>query len=308
MRPLLERLGAGEILVSDGATGTMLMEKGLEPGACPERMTLEAPDLLADVARAYLEAGAGFLHTNTFGASPLKLADYGLEARTEEINRRAVALVREVAGAAGEGRAYVAASVGPSGRLLEPYGDTPEEAVYESFERQMQALAGEGVDVVTVETMTDLREAVLAVRAAKHVMPQTPVICTMTFDDTPRGFFTVMGVDVARAAAGLEEAGADIVGSNCGNGIEKMVGIARDFLSATPLPILIHSNAGQPELREGRITYPETPELFAEMTSALIDAGASIVGGCCGTTPTHIGAMREVVDQRNADAAASASR
>jgi 5-methyltetrahydrofolate--homocysteine methyltransferase len=294
MRPLLDRLADGEILVSDGAMGTMLFERGLDPGDSPERMMLTAPDVLSDVAIAYMDAGAELVHANTFGASPLKLADYELQSKTEELNRTAVSIVRDAVG----DRAYVAASVGPCGKILEPYGDVAEEAVYESFERQMEALASEGVDCVTVETMTDLREAVLAVRAARHVMPDTPVLCTMTFDETPKGLFTIMGVDVPTAVAGLQDAGADVVGSNCGYGIEHMVNVAAAFRQATPLPILIQANAGTPELKDRALIFPESPGFFAEQTERLLDAGASIVGGCCGTTPDYIRAMREVVDRR----------
>ena len=289
MKPLLDRLQAGEILVGDGAIGSMLIAHGLQPGKCPDLITLEEPDALAAIGRQYMEAGAELLTTNTFGASPLKLADYGLEDKTEEISRKAVAILRGVA----EDRAYVTASCGPSGRILEPYGDTSEEEVYSSFERQMGALTE--ADVICVETMSDLREATLAVRAAKAVLPDTPVMATMTFDETPRGFFTIMGTSVADAAAGLLDAGADVVGSNCGNGLEKMIKIAGDFRTATSSPILIQSNAGQPILDKGVVLYPEGPEFFADHTPDMIAAGASIIGGCCGTTPDHILAVRNVV-------------
>lgn len=292
MTPLLERLHSGETLVGDGAIGSMLIAHGLEPGQCPDAMTLAVPEVLADIARQYTEAGAELLTTNSFGASPLKLADYGLEDSTEEINRQAVAVVREAAG----GRAYVSASCGPSGKILEPYGDTSEDELYASFERQMSALAG--ADVICVETMSDLREATLAVRAAKAVSPGTPVLATMTFDETPRGFFTIMGNSVADVAAGLADSGADVIGSNCGNGLEKMVAIAREFQSASSMPVLIQSNAGQPVVENGVVSYPETPEFFAQKVPELLAAGTSIIGGCCGTTPAHIRALREAVDAR----------
>jgi 5-methyltetrahydrofolate--homocysteine methyltransferase len=223
MRPLLERLAAGELLVGDGALGTMLLERGLQPGRPPESLTLERPEVLEEVARLYLDAGADLLETNTFGGSPLKLALHGLEAETERANGEAVRIVRRVA----QGRAYVAASLGPSGRLPEPYGDTPAAELLKSFRRQVAALAAAGADCFCVETMTDLTEATLAVRAAKDVAPAIPVLATMTFDPTPRGYFTIMGVTVPAAAAGLERAGADAVGSNCGNGVEHMIAIAR---------------------------------------------------------------------------------
>jgi 5-methyltetrahydrofolate--homocysteine methyltransferase len=212
-----------------------------------------------------------------------------LEEKTEEICTKAVAILRGVA----EDRAYVTASCGPSGRMLEPYGDTSEEEVYASFERQMGALAE--ADVICVETMSDLREATLAARTAKAVLPDTPVMATMTFDETPRGFFTIMGTNVAVAARGLLDAGADVVGSNCGNGLEKMIAIAAAFRAVTSCPILIQSNAGQPIIDKGVVRYPEGPEFFADRTPDMLAAGASIIGGCCGTTPDHIRAVREVV-------------
>ncbi|HUU45301.1 MAG TPA: homocysteine S-methyltransferase family protein, partial [Acidobacteriota bacterium] len=281
-----ERLQSREVLVADGAMGTMLFERGLTPGECPERVNLERPEILEEIAHLYLDAGSDIVLTNTFGGSPLKLAQYGLDDRTEDINAAAVRAVRKAVG----DRAYVAASCGPCGRLLMPYGDVEPEEVAAGFERQVRALVAAGIDMLCVETMTDLAEAKLAVRAAKSVAPSLPVTATMTFDPTPRGFFTIMGNSIAQAAEGLAEAGADIIGSNCGNGIEKMVEIAAEFRKCTSLPLIIQSNAGLPEMRDGRPTYPETPEFFARGCRRLLDIGVSIVGGCCGTTPEHIAA------------------
>ena len=294
MRPLLARLVAGERLVCDGAMGTMLFQRGLEPGRPPESITLSRPAVLEGIARLYLDAGSDILQTNTFGGSPLRLALHGLDDETEAINREAVRAVRRVAG----DRAYVAASCGPSGRLLEPYGDVSAAAVYDSFRRQMEALIGAAPDCVIVETMTDLAEATLAVRAAKHVSPAFPVLATMTFDPTPRGYFTIMGVSIAAAAAGLAEAGADAVGSNCGNGIEQLVAIAREFRRHTALPLVIQANAGLPRTVDGRLVYDETPAFFAEQARELAAMGVSVIGGCCGTTPDHIAAVRAMVDGR----------
>jgi 5-methyltetrahydrofolate--homocysteine methyltransferase len=292
MRSLRERLAAGPVLVGDGAMGTMLFERGLPPGEPPESVTLTRPAVLEEIALLYRDAGADLLETNTFGGSPLALELHGLDAQWEAVNREAVRAVRRVA----DGRAYVVASVGPSGRLLEPYGDTPAEVVAESFRRQAEALAAAGVDAFCVETMTDLAEARLAVRAAKAAAPDVPVLATMTFDPTPRGYFTVMGVSVAQAAAGLAESGADAVGSNCGNGIEHMVAIARAFRAATALPLVIQANAGLPRSVGGRTVYDETPAFLAERARELVAIGVSVIGGCCGTTPEHIRALRAMVD------------
>jgi 5-methyltetrahydrofolate--homocysteine methyltransferase len=292
MEPLLDRLARGEVLVADGAMGTMLFERGLRPGQCPEAINLERPELLEEIAALYLDAGAEIIQTNTFGASPAKLAMYELEDKTGPINSRAVQAVRRAVG----DRALVSGSCGPSGRLLKPYGDADPDDILTGFSRQARALIDAGVDLICVETMTDLTEATLAVRAAKDVSPDIPVMATMTFDPTPRGFYTIMGVSIEQAAAGLVDAGADVVGSNCGNGIENMVLIARQLRACTDHPLLIQSNAGLPKTRDDRLVYEDTPEFMAAKVKDLLAAGVSVIGGCCGTAPEHIRAIRVAVD------------
>ena len=293
MTTFVDRLNSGPILLADGAMGTMLIQSGLEPGHPPESVTLSNPGALEEVARVYLNAGADVIQTNTFGASPARLSTYGLDDKTEELNEAAVRAVRNVVA----DRAYVAGSCGPSGKLLQPYGDVAPEQLYEGFRRQTDSLIAAGVDCVFVETMIDLHEARLAVQAVKDSSSHTPVVVTMTFDPTPRGFYTIMGVDVETAAVQLAEAGADGVGSNCGNGIENMVAIARDFKAACDLPLIIQSNAGMPQTVGGEVVYGETPEFMAEEAKGLVSSGVSVIGGCCGTTPEHIAALRAVVDQ-----------
>ena len=292
MKEPLERLRNGEVLVGDGAMGTMLLDRGLKPGEPPECFNLSRRETIEEIASLYLDSGADLIETNTFGASPLKLSFYSLEDKTEEINRNGVLSVRRIVG----DRAYVSGSCGPSGRLLKPYGDTEPEQVYESFHRQLRILIDAEVDVICIETMTDLTEATLAVKAARSISSATPVIATMTFDPVQNGFYTVMGVGIQDAARGLEEAGADIIGSNCGNGMENMIRIGREFLDSSSLPIIIQSNAGMPELHGGRASYPETPEFMAEKARQLVSWGVAVIGGCCGTTPEHIRALREMVD------------
>ena len=291
MKKLLERLRNGEILVADGAMGTMLFERGLKSGDCPEGLNLSRLDILEDIARLYLDAGADIIQTNTFGGSPLKLASYSLEDKAALINRNAVSAVRKAV----EGRAYVSASCGPCGKILKPYGDTDPLIIYESFEIQMQAFAESGCDVICIETMMDLGEMRLALKAAKMKAPGIPVMATMTYDATPKGFFTIMGDTIEKAAKTLEEAGADVVGSNCGNGIENMIRIAREYRKHTTLPLIIQSNAGLPLIENGELIYPETPEFMAEKAKELVDAGVSIIGGCCGTTPEHIRAIKSSI-------------
>ena len=292
MRSLAARLAAGDLLVGDGAMGTLLFERGLPPGEPPETMALEHPEVLEAIARLYVDAGADLVETDTFGGSPLKLALHGLEDRMEQVNTAAVRAARRGAGTG----AYVVASCGPSGRVLEPYGDVGEEVVAESFRRQAEVLVAAGVDGIVVETMTDLREAVLAVRAAKSVAPALPVVATLTFDPMPQGYHTVFGNGVADAAAGLAAAGADAVGSNCGLGVAHLVAIARAFRAASALPLVIQPNAGLPRIVGGRTVYEESPEVLAAGARELVDLGVAIVGGCCGTTPAHIRALRAVAD------------
>ncbi len=291
MKKLLERLHNGEILIADGAMGTMLFERGLKSGECPEGLNLSRLDILEDIAGLYLDAGADIIQTNTFGGSPLKLASYSLEDKAVLINRNAVNAVTKVVA----GKAYVSASCGPCGKILKPYGDTDPEVICDSFEIQMQAFAESGCDVICIETMMDLREALLAVRAAKSKAPGIPVMAAMTYDPTPKGFFTIMGDTIEKTSHELEEAGADVVGSNCGNGIENMIRIAREYRKHTSLPLIIQSNAGLPLIENGELVYPETPEFMALKAKELVDAGVSIIGGCCGTTPEHIRAIKKAL-------------
>jgi len=292
MKPLLARIKTKEILVADGAMGSFLFQRGLKAGESPESMNLNSPEVLVEIADLYFKAGAELVQTNSFGGSPLKLAQYGLGDQTEEINRIAAQCVRQVVGE----NAYVSGSCGPTGKMLKPLGEVEVDEMRKGFERQIKGLLEGGVDIICVETMTDLTEATLAVKAAKTVAPDLPVMATMTFDLIPRGFFTIMGVSIEHAAKGLADAGADVVGSNCGNGLEKMIQIAQGFRKATNLPILIQSNAGKPEMKEGKLVYPEDPAFFGEKVKDLIQAGVSIIGGCCGTTPEHIRAIRQAVD------------
>jgi 5-methyltetrahydrofolate--homocysteine methyltransferase len=284
MYRFLTQLAERRVLVADGAMGSLLFAMGLKPGDCPEALNLSIPEMLQRVASLYLDAGADILQTNTFGGSSLKLAEYGLDNQTETINRAAVEAVRAVCGQ----RAFVSGSCGPSGRMLQPYGDTEPDVVFESFRRQATALIDAGVDVICVETMTDIHEATLAVRAVRDCSANVPVMATMTFNSTPRGFYTIMGVTIEKACVELKNAGANVIGSNCGNGLKNMILIAQEFRRFSSLPLIIQSNAGLPRTVDGTIIYDETPEFFEKNVGELIDASVSIIGGCCGTTPEHV--------------------
>jgi 5-methyltetrahydrofolate--homocysteine methyltransferase len=292
MKLILERLKSGEVLVSDGAMGTMLFQRGLKPGECPELFNLIHPEIPEEIASLYFQAGADIMQTNTFGGSSLKLSNYQLESKTKEINRKAV----EAAKKAVDSKAYISGSCGPSGEMLKPYGNVEKETIYNSFLEQISALIESGVDLICIETMTDLQEAILAVKAAKTVSPLIPVMATMTFDKIPKGFYTIMGISIEKAVEGLTGSGADIIGSNCGHGIDNMIEIAKQIKKISDRPIMIQSNAGLPENKGNELVYPESSSYFAEKTIELIEAGVSIIGGCCGTTPEHIKAIRKVVN------------
>jgi 5-methyltetrahydrofolate--homocysteine methyltransferase len=289
---LNERLAQGQVLLSDGAMGTLLLQRGLKPGQAPEILNLESPELLVEIAAAYTEAGSDLVHTNSFGGSPLKLAAHGLDQQAEAINRAAA----EAAVKGARGRAIVSGSIGPCGQLLQPYGEADPEQVKAGFLLQARALLAGGAEALTIETMSDVAEAVLAVQAARQAGPDVPILATMTFDPTPRGWFTIMGQDITTVAAALIEAGADVVGANCGQGPAGLLEIARVFTGACDLPLMIQANAGLPELRDGQVVYPATPADMAAYLPALVDAGVRIVGGCCGTTTEHIAAMRRALD------------
>ena len=292
MTNFFEKLAKEKVLVSDGAIGSLLFEKGLNPGDCPERFNLERPEILAEIAQAYFHAGADIIQTNTFGASPLKLSDYNLDDKTEEINQKAVEIVQHVV----DSNALVSGSVGPTGKMLLPYGNIEPAAMNENYKRQIGTLIESGIDLLCIETMTDLNEIVIAIQSAREISQDIPIVATMTFDVIRQGCVTIMGNRVAEVCTKLEEVSANVIGSNCGNGTKNMITIAKEFLANTKLPIIIQSNAGIPTIIDAQVVYQETPEEFANFTKILLELGVSIIGGCCGTTPDHIKAIRQSVD------------
>ncbi len=288
-KPYLERLKEG-ILLADGAMGTMLQSKGLPVGQCPDGWNLTNPEKVREVHEGYAEAGAESLITNTFGGTRTKLGQCGYPEKMWDINYEGARIAREVAGE----DIYVVASIGPTGKFLEPLGDLSEDTAYTDFADQAKALEAGGADVVQIETMTDLGEICVAIRAVKE-NTHLPVIASMTFDKGRQGYRTVMGVDIPTAVKTLIETGADVVGSNCGNGIDELIEIAAEMRQHTDYPILAKPNAGIPVLEKGEVIYTQGPDYFAERVSKLVEAGATIVGGCCGTTPAHIRAMAKAL-------------
>jgi 5-methyltetrahydrofolate--homocysteine methyltransferase len=288
MKTLLQCVAGGEILISDGAMGTLLHAQGLSAGECPESWCLSHADVVAGIAEAYVAAGADVVETNSFGGNAFKLKAYGLGDKVGIFNRAAASLAKMAVHENG----YVAASAGPTGQIVEEEGGEVTAAqMYEAFKEQVIALAEGGADAICVETMWSAREAEQAVRAVKE-NTDLPAICTFTFDAGVKGFRTTMGVTPERAARVALGAGADVVGANCGNGIAQMIEITRQMRAAAPqTPILIQANAGVPVLEDGVTVFKETPEYMASRVEELIAAGANIIGGCCGTTPQHISAL-----------------
>lgn len=284
MHPFFEDLLADGVVLTDGAWGTQLQAKGLASGAPPDEWNLSRPDLVREVAASYVKAGSRVILTNSFGANRISLSRHGLAERAGEINRAAVALSREAA----NGSARVFAAMGPSGKLLMT-GEVTEQELYDAFTEQAQALAEARADALVVETMTYLEEARIAVESAHAT--GLPVVACMVFDSGKDKDRTIMGLAPEPAAVALLAAGADIMGANCGQGIEGMVPICRRLRAAGGRPVWIKANAGIPRLEGGRIRYEGTPESFARHAVALQEAGAGFVGGCCGTDPDHIRAV-----------------
>jgi len=284
---ILDELRQGKVLLSDGAWGTLLQSKGLNPGECPELWNITHRKDVSDIAEAYLNAGCDIIETNSFGASRLKLSQYGLGDRVNELNEAAASISREIAGT----DKHVAGSVGPTGKML-LMGDVTGEELYENYKEQSIALEKGGADIIIIETMTDLDEASFAVKAARENTNCT-VIVTMTFSKDLKGeFFTMMGVSPFEMVNSMKAAGAHIVGSNCGNGIRDMISIVTEIRAVDRnIPVIIQANAGLPEYIDGKTVFRESPEMMASYIPDLLKEGANIIGGCCGTTPEHIREM-----------------
>ncbi|HSA00220.1 MAG TPA: homocysteine S-methyltransferase family protein [Candidatus Paceibacterota bacterium] len=275
-------------IVTDGAWGTQLQARGLSSGECPDAWNLTHPNQVEAVARSYVEAGSQIILTNTFGANRLSLDKHGLADQAVAINQAGVVISRRAAA----GSALVFASIGPSGKVL-MMGDVTEAALTDAFTEQARALADAGADALVVETMSDLAEARLAIQAAKAT--GLPVVASLVFDSGKDKDRTMMGITPEKAATELEVAGADVVGANCGQGIAGYIKVCQRMRSSTSLPIWIKANAGLPVLVEGRITYQIAPSQFAAHVPDLAQAGASFIGGCCGTSPEFIREICSVV-------------
>jgi 5-methyltetrahydrofolate--homocysteine methyltransferase len=295
---IVERVRAGERLVFDGGYGTALFAAGLLNGACPELWNDTHAEIVRGIHKGYFDAGSNLVETNTFGGTRLKLNEYQIGDRTRELNDKGARLARSVC----PGGGYVAGSIGPTSRLpveYEPLGDTSDEEYLATFPEQAEALAEGGVDIFAVETMMFPQEAVAAIKACKTATDR-PVMATMFFQyeelhDRDR---TMWGESPAEVARNLLDAGADIIGMNCGRGPDRAITIIREMRGVTDAPLIAYPNAGLPITTGDQTTYELGPEAMAKDYPALLDAGCGIVGGCCGSGPEHIRLIAEVVRSR----------
>lgn len=275
-------------LIFDGALGTMLIQKGLGGGKASEFWVLEKSDIVQSIHKAYFDAGADIVTTNTFGASAIKLKKSGLDSHVDKINMLAVQAART---AGSEGK-YVAGDIGPLGDLLEPSGTISVEMAVDAFSAQADALSRAGADVIIVETMFDLDEALAAIKGIQSVCA-LPIIATLTFQRIPSGFATMMGNRVEVGMKTLRDAGAYAVGANCSIGSDAMVDLAREIRNFVDIPVIIQPNAGIPEIKGLETVYPESVDYFFKNIRIIKSEGIEIVGGCCGTTPAYIRAISE---------------
>ncbi len=279
----IDNLFQNKPVLFDGAMGTSIQALNLKDVDPPEMLNLKYSHILEEIHKKYIEAGAQVIETNTFGGSRSRLEISGLADKVNEINSIAV----KTAKAAANSDAYIAGSVGPSGFLIEPYGETPRSLVYENFAEQIQLLIDNGADLILIETMISLDEALIALEAAKKTGSRCTGV-TLTFEKGLQGFRTSFGESPEEAAAKLYEYGADFIGSNCGHGLEDMKSVAEELRKVSNLPLLIQPNAGLPKVSDGKIEYDETPDMYAELVESLIELGIEFIGGCCGTTYEHI--------------------
>jgi 5-methyltetrahydrofolate--homocysteine methyltransferase len=285
-------LSENEYILADGAMGTMLFASGLEHGDSPDKWNLDHPEKVAAIHRAYLEAGAQLLLTNTFGGTRYRLALHGLEERVGALNRAAAEILRAEVSASGR-EALVAGDIGPSGQVMAPYGELTFSDAVAAFREQASALMDSGVDLIWIETMADLAEMRAAVEAVRAVSPEVPVLATMTFDTHGR---TMMGVTPEKAASSLIDLDVAAIGGNCGNGPDEIITVIQKMRATTPEAVLVaKANAGVPQLVNGKPVYRATPEDMAGYAIEVFAAGARVIGACCGSTPAHIQAIAQAL-------------
>jgi len=303
MKPDIRELARERLVIYDGGMGTMLFAAGLLDGESPEPWNWEKPEVVNAVYRAYYDAGSDVVQTNTFGGTPIKLSERDLQDRTYDANFLAAKALKAICP---EGR-YTAGDVGPIGKFMKPMGEYTREEFDASFEAQIRGMVDGGVDLISIETMYSLEEALCALRAAKK-QSSLPVSVCMTFDRNPRGFFTLMGETVPHCLEVLKENGADIVGSNCSHGSPVFIELARILRDRTDLPVIVQPNRGKPILEKETMAYKQTVEEFVADARAIAALGVNVFGGCCGTTPEFIAGLCQAVKHGESRAASGEAR
>jgi len=278
-------------LIFDGGMGSMLIDLGLQGGEAPELWNLTHPDRIQNIHQAYFDAGADIVSANTFGASASKLVQMGVTQSMQDVNRAGVRLARQ----ASSKEQYVAADFGSLGGMLAPMGILSESDAIAEFSRQAAVLDDEGIDLFIMETVFDLNLAICAIEAISNVS-EKPIVCSMTFQQTPKGYFTIYGNSPEQSMQRLVKAGARAVGANCSLGSNGMVDLAARIRKSVDVPIVIQPNAGMPETtQEGDVFYPEDETEFANNMKKIRELGVEIIGGCCGTTPAYIKKIKETL-------------
>jgi 5-methyltetrahydrofolate--homocysteine methyltransferase len=289
---MIEFLQRKKVWVFDGAMGTMLQKHGWQIGECPEAYNLSKPEIVFEIHRSYVNAGSDIIQSNTFGANLLRLKMFGLESKTIEINKRGIEIARNAAGT----DVIVAASLGPLGELIKPLSETTREQAFDSFREQAKGMTE--ADFINIETMQSLDEAEIALNAVRSVC-NIPISISVTFQKTPRGYFTMMGETTKSFVDRFSNQDVQILGSNCGEGFLQMFEVLSEMKPLTNIPLLAKANAGLPVWKEGEEVYTEEPDFIRDKVNRLFELGVKIVGGCCGTTPEHIHEIKKIANRIN---------
>ena len=286
-------LSKQKVLVFDGAMGTMIQNLVKQEYICPEELNLTHPEIILKIHQEYIKAGSDIIQTNTFGANYLRLKRFGLQEKTYEINSKAVEIARKVS----EGK-IVAASIGPLGELIEPYGEVSKDEAFNSFYEQAKGLSE--VDFLNVETIQSLDEAEIIIKALRSRL-SLPISVTVTFQKTPRGYFTMMGESIEDFVNRVSEWDVQMIGTNCGEGFNQYLEIICEIKNLTNLPLVAKPNAGLPQFKDGKTIYTETPEFIKPLIEKFFNNCVKILGGCCGTTPEHIRTIKKIANKINYD-------
>ncbi len=295
MESILDKINAGYVFTADGAMGTRIQQASSRSVECPELLNLTDPELIESISASYLEAGAEIIQTNTFGGSRIRLDAFGLGVKVEQINRSAVLIAKKIS----DGKACVSGVIGPCGKYLEPFGELALSDLKNNFLEQAEILIESGVDLINIETMMDISEGVAAIEAVRALSKEIPISAAATFNKTPAGFRTYFGNGVNEIIEACIDAGANILGANCGAGMKEMVEIAKEFRRISDMPLIFQPNAGLPAIENNMPIWNETPDEFGKGAEKLLILGVNIIGGCCGTAPEHIKVIRETIERHS---------